>query len=218
MRQITWGYKVSFFMKGYSMNSIIDTIMSQLGNQEIGGIAKQLGIDEAKAGSAVSAAVPVLLGALARNSSNEAGASSLDKALEKDHDGGILEDVMGFISNAEAGPGEGILKHVLGGKRERVETGIGASTGLDTVSVGKLMATLAPLVMGTLGKQKRSSGLDATGLASLLNNERKEVERREPQGFNILNSLLDSDGDGDVDAGDIAKRGFGLLGGLLGKK
>jgi len=199
------------------MSGIFDTLMSQLGNRELSGIAKQLGIDEAKAGSAVSAAVPVLLGALARNSSHDEGASSLERALEKDHDGGILDDVMGFVSNAEAGPGEGILKHVLGGRREGVESGISKSTGLDAASVGKLMTTLAPLVMGAIGRQKRSSGLDATGLASLLADERKEVERREPRGFSILNSLLDSDGDGDVDGGDIAKRGFGLLGDILGK-
>ncbi len=33
-----------------------------------------------------------------------------------------------------------------------------------------------------------------------------------------LGRLLDADGDGDVDAGDIARHGFGLLGRLFGGK
>ncbi len=76
----------------------------------------------------------------------------------------------------------------------------------------------APVVMGVLGPQQRQRGLDASGVASLLSREKQEAERRAPQQASLLNAFLDSDGDGDVDLGDVAKGGFGILGKLFGGK
>jgi hypothetical protein len=77
------------------------------------------------------------------------------------------------------------------------------------------MSMLAPLVMGALGRQRRQQGLDVSGLTGLLGNERREIERRQPAAGGILSSLLDTDSDGDVDMGDLAKHGAGLLGKFL---
>lgn len=59
-------------------------------------------MDENQAASAVSAAVPAILGGINKNAQTEEGAASLDKALEK-HDGGILDNLMGMLGgNSEA--------------------------------------------------------------------------------------------------------------------
>ena len=50
---------------------------------------------------------------MARNTSNQQGAESLHNALQKDHDGSILDNLGGFLNNAQSGPGAGILRHVL---------------------------------------------------------------------------------------------------------
>jgi len=200
------------------MSSIVEMLTQQLGGSVMKQISGQLGADEKTTGSAVAAALPTLLGALARNATSKEGAESLAGALDKDHDGGLLDNLSSFLGNPQAGPGEGILRHALGGNRQRVESGISKSTGLDAGAVGKLLTMLAPIIMGSLGKAKRQGGMDAGALAGLLGREQDAMAKSAPQAMGLVGQLLDADGDGDVDAGDIAKQGIGLLGKLMGKK
>ena len=56
------------------MPSILQTLQRQLGGGVTGQISRQLGADPSTTGNAISAAVPLLLGACAWNASDEAGA------------------------------------------------------------------------------------------------------------------------------------------------
>jgi hypothetical protein len=198
------------------MASLLETLTQQLGGNAMQEITRQLGTDEGTARNATGAALSTLLGALSRNASQPSGAESLHRALAKDHDGSVLDNLQGFLGNAQAGPGEGILRHVLGSRRGRVERGLSQASGMDAGSVGKLLTMLAPVVLGALGKQQRQDHMDTGALAGLLGGERQEMERRQPQAAGMLGGLLDTDGDGDVDLSDMAKHGAGLLGKLFG--
>lgn len=195
------------------MTMMLDMLTSQLGTDGLRQISQQLGTDEETTGNAVSAAIPVLLGALAKNSAQPQGAQSLLGALDRDHDGSVLDDLAGFLQQPNQQDGNGILGHVLGGRRDRVERNVSQASGLDAASVSKLMTMLAPLVMGALGKARRQQNLDAGGLSDLLTNERVGLQRKNPQ-LGGLAQLLDADGDGQV-ADDVAKLGKKLLGGLF---
>ena len=160
---------------------------------------------------AMSAAMPALLGALARNASSGSGAEALASALSRDHDGGILDDLTGFLGKGDTSAGDGILGHVLGANRDNVAAGVSRSSGLDVSAVQKLLPMLAPVVLGMLGREQRAQSLDASGLASMLGQESRADERAAP---GLVSSLLDADGDGSV-LDDVARIGSGLLGGLL---
>jgi hypothetical protein len=129
----------------------------------------------------------------------------------------VLDNLTGFLDNPDTGTGQGILRHVLGGSQRKVESGLSQATGLDSGGVGKLLTMLAPVVMGALGKAKRQSNLDASGVTNLLGQEREQISQREPQALGMLDRLLDSDGDGDFDLSDAAKHGMGMLGKLFKK-
>src|SRR5690606_37627153 len=106
--------------------------------------------------------------------------------------------------------GNGILKHVLGNKREVLEQGIAGKTGVSSSAVSKILAMLAPIVMGYLGKQTRSSNVsDGNGLNDLLGGLLGGQS-----GSNALGGLLDQNGDGKLGIDDVG----GLLGGFFGKK
>jgi hypothetical protein len=199
------------------MSSIMEMVAAQLGGGTLDQISRQLGTDEGTAGSAISAALPALLGALARNASNPEGAQSLDNALAKDHDGGVLDNLSGFLGQAQSGPGDGILNHVFGSRRPMVEQGVSKSTGMDAAKVGELMTMLAPVVMGALGRAKRQTGMQAQDVANMLGSERQALAQNAPQAMGLLDKMLDADGDGDVDLGDIAQHGFGLLSKMMKK-
>jgi len=195
---------------------LFDLISQFAGGDNLRQMSQALGTDEQATGNAVSSALPMLLGALTRNASSTSGAESLFTALEKDHDGSILDNVGSFLGNAQSGPGDGILKHILGGKRNTVERAVSESSGLDLGSVSKLLTMLAPLVMGSLGKARQQESLDMGGLTSMLQGEMKSAQQKGLTPSNLL-SLLDSDGDGSV-MDDLADLGKGVLGNLFRNK
>jgi len=192
-------------------DSILGMIMGQLGGDRLKQLGQQAGADEEQAKQGLGAAVPLLLGAMSRNASDTDGAESLKGALERDHDGSILDNVQGLLGNPEQANGAGILKHVLGGKRAGVEQQLGDHTGMGSASFGKLLEMAAPLVMGALGKQQRSLGLGSNQLSGFLDGEREQSEST--GGFlGLVSNLLDADKDGSV-VDDLA----GMAGKLFGK-
>lgn len=198
-------------------SSILDLLQQQLGGAAVGQISRQLGADQGATQNAIAGALPMLVTALANNSSKSGGAGALLSALDRDHDGSVLDDVAGFLGQGSAaqGAGAGILKHVLGGRQEAAANGISKASGLDAGSAGQLMAMLAPLVMGALGKARRQGNLDDNGLAGMLQGEREKVQKSAPAGMGMLTQILDSDGDGDI-TDDVAKMGMSMLGKFLG--
>lgn len=198
--------------------SLVEMLMSQLGGGNLSSLSKALGSDEGKTGSAVAAALPMLIGALAKNASKPEGAASLHSALQKDHDGSVLDQLGGLFSNASTkSEGVGILKHVLGNSRPQVEKGLSNASGLDSDASSKLLAMLAPMVLGALGKAQRQTKMDSNQLAGFLGGERDEVRKAAPKSLGMLESLLDADGDGDLDMSDMMTQGAGLLGKLFGR-
>jgi len=196
------------------MDSIFDLITSQLGSSQLGQIQNQLGLDEGATKKAVPAAVGTLLGALAKNAQSTSGAEALLGALTKDHDGSILDNLGGLLGGSQGlSAGEGILKHALGGNRSTVQNGLGQSLGIQKDQAGKLLAMLAPVIMGALGKARKQQGFDAGTLARTLGQERSGLQKKMPSGLGSLGGLFDADGDGDV-VDDIAKK----VGGSLLKK
>lgn len=184
-----------------------------LNQNTISSMSQMLGADEGSVGTAIQAALPVLIGALANNASQADGAQALDTALTNDHDGSILGDLIGFLGGASSGPGAGILGHIFGGQKETVEEGISQHSGLDLATVGKLLIMLAPIVMGALGKTKREQGLDASGVADLLNNEHQANASSGSPLLGMLGQLLDQNHDGSA-VDDI----FKMVGGLMNKR
>lgn len=173
-------------------------------------LSKQLDIEPSKAGVAISAALPTLLGSLSENSQNEEGASMLSKALDRDHDGSILDDVSGFITSGKLTDGEAILKHAFGSKLEEVEGSIESLTGLDKKKTAKILSTMAPIVMGAIGKVKKSKGLDPSSLHSLLSDETSSMQKEQSLGSRMFEKFVDKDKDGKV-MDDLAKMGGNVL-------
>ena len=144
--------------------SDLRALLDQLGGPRLSELSQALGADEGQARSALAMGLPAILAALQRNASKPDGAEALARALEKDHDGSVLDDLGAVFRGGRQDDGEGILRHALGDRREALEQALGAGSGLEKSQVSKLMAMLAPLVMGQLGRSRRDGSLDAGGL------------------------------------------------------
>ena len=188
--------------------ALLDMLQQQLGSDTVRQISGRLGADAGTTGNAIDAALPLLITALARNTGDSGKAQALASAVSEDHDGSILDDVPGYVSRASEKPGAGILRHVLGGRQQAVQTGLSQTTGLDAGKAGTLLTMLAPLVLGALGKARKESNLDARGLSTLLTGEQEHLKQSAPGVMGALSRFLDQDNDGSV-MDDVS--------GLLGK-
>jgi hypothetical protein len=178
------------------MNAITQIITQQLAGGAVRSIAQRLGISETAANTAVQIGVPLILAAMARNASRPEGAESLHEAINNDHDGSILDNLNGYLGNPQSANGAGILGHVFGEQQPTIESNLAQATGMDQASAGGLLETLAPIVMGALGKQQQENGLNPTDLSNLLNNQQQEAQANAPDAMSMLGSMLDQNKDG----------------------
>jgi hypothetical protein len=196
------------------MTTMLEALAAQLGGPSVQNLARTIGADQATTQKALGAALPFLVSALAKNATTPQGAQALHQALSRDHDGSVLDDLAGSLASPNTQTGEGILRHVLGDRRQAVEAGIGKASGLDARGVSTMLAAVAPVVMGMLGRTQRQQGLDTSALTQMLQGEQ---QRAAAPALGGLARLLDADGDGQV-MDDLARMGGGLLSRLLKRK
>ena len=202
------------------MSSILEMLQEKLGSEGISQISQKLGADRNSTENAISAALPALVGALGKKSSDQAGLGGLMSMLDRDGDGNVLDDLPGFLSGTSSGSSNqplgigasDLLGSLLGGSQSRVETGVQKASGLSNSATSQLLKMLAPMVLGAVMKSKTSNNLDAGGLRDFLGNEKASVEKKTG---GMIGRLLDQDGDGDFDLTDVAKLAMGKL---FGKK
>ena len=192
------------------MNIITQMITQRIAGGAASQIAQRLGVSEGTAQTAVQLAVPLILAALARNASRPQGAQELHEAVATDHNGSILDNLVGHLQNPQAANGSGILGHVLGEQRPTVENNLAQVTGLNQNSAGSLLEMVAPLVMGAVGREQQQHHLDADGLSQFLGQQQEEAQAEQPGLMGTLSSMLDSnrDGNGTDDLSRIAGNFF----------
>lgn len=197
--------------------SLTDDLLSQLQGAPLQQVSQQLGIDSQQASGAISAALPLLMGALGNNAAKPQGAEALFGALQNNHSGLDIGSVLGAVmggGNSPAANGAGILGHIFGGNQDRAETGLAQATGLSPSSSSQLLKILAPIVMAFIAQRMSSGGSQASagGLAQILGQEKQQVAQAGGIGGGLLGSVLDQDGDGQFGVSDLIKLGSGLLG------
>ena len=199
---------------------LIDLLQSQLSGNVLDQLSNQIGEEKEKTEVATSGIISMLTAALAKNAASPGGASALANALDTDHDGSILDNIGdllgGNLTNNRAANGAGILRHVLGGKQGNAIDAISKMSGLNSANTGNLMTMLAPIVLGMLGKQKKETNMDQSGLSDMLSRSVKSATNQR-QEMGLLGKLLDRDGDGSV-MDDIAGMGMKTLGNLFRKR
>ena len=158
------------------MSGILDLLNQQLSGPAVQQISSQIGADPESTQKALSAAMPMLLGGLARNTQSPEGAQSLANALDRDHDGSLLDGLSGLLGGGASGASGGGLDALLGG-------GSGGSSGLGDMLGGLMGGSsgggLADLLGGLMGGgTSASKTTDGDGiLGHILGNKRGAVEQ-----------------------------------------
>jgi hypothetical protein len=197
-----------------SLQSLLDGQADKIGSR--------IGADPDKTRTAMHAALPALLAALGQNAERGSG---LKQAIERDHDGSILDQLSDYLGGtAQLNPrttnGSGILEHTLGDRQPEMQRALSAKSGLDMGSIGSLLALLAPIVMGMLGKKGRtgdgsSGGFSLDDIGDVLNREKADARTTNPDIGDILDSFGPKSGSRSpgADSGGLG----GILDSLTGK-
>ena len=204
-----------------SLSGMAEALFQQLQGAPVQQISAQLGTAPAQTQSAIATALPLLLGALGRNAQQPQGAEALLGALQRDHAGAAsgfdLGGLLGSVLGGGAGPqtdGAGILGHIFGGSTPTAVSGLGQATGLGGEKASQLLALLAPIVMSYLAQRFLGNGQgDASQLGQALGQEHAQVQQSGGLAGGLLSKVLDQDGNGQLDLGDLMKLGGGLFGG-----
>lgn len=201
---------------------LLQVLQGQLSDDVLDNISQHIGAEKEQTATAASGIFSALLGGLANNASSENGLSALGSALDQDHDGSMLDDLMGMVGGMLQGQGRGttngvgILSHVLGDQQESTAQQVSQASGLNLGQVMKLMPILAPIVMGVLGKARNQGGLDLGSIASILMGGGQQPQSQGGLG-DLLGGVLGSVLGGGQPQGQ-AQQGMGgdLLGNVLG--
>ena len=213
--------------------SLIDLITGSAGNQVAGEAENKFGISKNQVIALLAVSAPLVISYLRKKSQdNSAEADALNSALDKDHDGSILNDPSQAVARQQEG--SSILDHIFGGEKNNVENRLSQNTGISMDKIGPILGMLAPLIMGYIGKQKQSSGVTSGGglgdlLGGILGGAQSQAQAEPSNPLNdILGSVLgggsqaNSSGNplndilGSVLGGVNQQQSQGGLGGLLG--
>lgn len=181
---------------------IKQVLLEQLSGAAAEKLGSRNGLDGNSTNSAMDSALSAILSGLQQEAASSKGAKKLDTALANDHSGSILDDLAGAVgSDSTKLDGSKILEHIFGKNTGKVTDSVAQNSGVSGAAASDILATLAPIVLGQLGKQKQSDGLDVGGLVNILLGQK---------------SGKGDGGIGDAVSGLFNKKNAGLLALLLG--
>ena len=187
----------------------LEALLGLLQGQDLGKLTEQIGGSSTQVKNGVAAALPAILAAVNKNATNSEKAEGLNNALNQ-HDGSVLNNLGSYLQNPDLKDGAGILNHLFGGNTQNVANAVSQSSGLDAQGSIKILETLAPLVLGVLGQQKKENNLDAQGISDLTSKLSSNLEGASGI-MGMITNFLDSNKDGNV-MDDLT----GMIGKFLG--
>ena len=145
---------------------LIDLLTGNTGTQVADQAENKFGINRNQVLALLAVAAPLIISYLRKKSEDNKEAEALNNALYKDHDGSILDDP----SQLETRQSEGgsILNHIFGNDKQNVENQLSQNTGISIDKIGPVLAMLAPVIMGYIGKEKQQNNVGSGGLGDLL--------------------------------------------------
>jgi hypothetical protein len=168
--------------------NLVEQIKSQLSEGLIHQLSSLIGANEGATKSAVGAAVPALLSALANLTSSGGGAQKLISALGKLDDGslGNLGNMLSGQSGSVLELGSSLLQSLFGNNIvSGIVNALSRYAGLGSGTVQKLLGYLTPLVLGAIGGRFAGRGVNAQGLANLFAEQKANITHALPSGLSL---------------------------------
>lgn len=131
------------------MSGIFDLVTQALGQGSVSQLSDQLGADHGTTQSAVSAALPMLFGAMANHAQTDTGSQQIHNAVTST----AIPPSAPEPTSQPTASDSGLLSKILGSQQTQVQNGVAQASGLDMHQAGKVLMYLAPIVIGVLARK-----------------------------------------------------------------
>ena len=134
------------------MTSVMEMALKSGALEQVSGM---LGVDGKSAESAMEYVMPMLLQGMQGQMKNEDTKYGFLQALN-DHSKQDTRDLRKAVKDADVNDGAKIVRHLLGAQEEEVAAKATKRSGLDTKTILKIMAILAPILMSKMGQTAKT--------------------------------------------------------------
>lgn len=170
--------------------NIIETIKNSLSSGMLDQLSSMVGASPEQTRAAAGAAVPSILAGMSKLSESREGADRLSEILNK-LDPSIVGNLDGMFKGDQADKiqqqGGGMLEKMLGGGLlAGLVSAISKFTGSGSGMIQKLLAFLAPLILGTISKSLGGK-TSAQGLTQFFSEQKNNITNAMPAGFSLGN-------------------------------
>ena len=173
--------------------NLLDIVTKELSGENAGKIAAFLGESSSSVtGSIGPAAASVIAGLMSRASAHDGAQDIFSRINSGGYTGDFLKRFSGMLAGKSGTDdllktGSDLLSFLFGSKLGNLETVVSSATGLAKGSSSSMLAMLAPLIMGILGKQTADENLDSAGVVKLLDSQKDFVQSAAPAALsNVL--------------------------------
>ena len=157
---------------------LVGLVSQFLTPQLVGSLARAVGINEAAAQKLVSAAIPVVLGALATTAAAPGGAQKLVDAVSNS-DPDLLTKLSGAISGGNVGPlnqGANWLGGLLGGSGlSSIAGALGQFSGAPQGAAQSAIGAVAQSAIGAIGREDPSNWSDPASIAAMFGAQKNAI-------------------------------------------
>ncbi len=170
--------------------NIIEMIKNNISSGMLNQLSSLVGASPEQTKAAAGAAVPSILAGMSKLAESRDGADRLSEILNN-LDPSVVGNMDGMFTggktDAVQNQGSGMLEKLLGGGLlAGLVSAIGKFTGSGSGMIQKLLAFLAPLIMGTISKSLGGKA-SAQGLTQFFNEQKSNITNAMPAGFSLGN-------------------------------
>ena len=178
--------------------SIFQVLKNAFTDKAIDAISRNLGEDVSKTKSGLTAIIPTVLGGILGKSADATSAPTWWNTVADLFDGGDDDDLkLGMLGDAKlAEAGKGLLGSLFGGNLESILGSLAGATGLAKDKSGKLLTSVAPMVIGFISRWAKKKGLSFGSIISSLLADKSAIVGALPAGIGSgLLGLVDKPGE-----------------------
>src|SRR6478672_10568142 len=177
-------------------NFLLDSVSGVLRSPAVSAIAGQLGLSEQQVAQGLQTSVATLGAGLASQAGDSGFVRQLyDLAVRRGADStGAASGLGAALTPAlpgtpEAASNNQFLSSLFGGNTSGISSAIASVTGLPAAAISSIMGMAVPLVLGAIGTQIKTLGLDASGFGAWLNEQKDSLLSDAPAGVRNLMGL-----------------------------
>lgn len=159
--------------------NVIDLIKGQLGPALVSQAASQFGESESGISKAIGGLLPAVVGGLANNADKPGVVDAITQASSS----GILGNLLGGASSNPII--STLLSSIFGDKVSGLVNSIASFSGVSNTTAGSLLNLVTGATVGTVGKYAADNNLGASGISSLLNDQKGIISSLLPAGLSL---------------------------------